>query len=90
MWRGKRNKRDVWKCNAASCKLAHFATYPESLILPCLLAGSREGGVVLDPFCGSGTTIKVAAQNNRIGVGIEINENYEPVIHERIGEYKRI
>lgn len=82
-----KNKRDVWTVSTKGFKGAHFATYPDTLILPCILAGSREGGIVLDPFCGSGTTIQVAAQNNRNGIGIEINKEYEPIIKARVGEY---
>ncbi len=88
--RQKRNKRDVWTVSTKGFKGAHFATYPDTLILPCILAGSREGGIVLDPFCGSGTTVQVAAQHNRNGIGIEINKEYEPIIKARVGEYARV
>jgi DNA modification methylase len=84
-----RNKRDVWTVCTKGFKGAHFATYPDTLILPCVLAGSKVDGTVLDPFCGSGTTLQVAAQNGRNGIGIEINAEYEPLIKARIGEYKR-
>ncbi len=86
----KRNKRSVWTVSTKPFKGAHFATYPDTLITPCILAGSREGGTVLDPFCGSGTTIQVAAQNGRNGIGIELNADYEPLIKARIGEYTRV
>lgn len=85
----RRNKRDVWTVCTKGFKGAHFATYPDTLILPCVLAGSKVDGTVLDPFCGSGTTLQVAAQNGRNGIGIEINAEYEPLIKARIGEYKR-
>ena len=88
--RPKRNKRSVWTVSTKPFKGAHFATYPDTLILPCILSGSRPGGTVLDPFCGSGTTIQVAAQNGRNGIGIEINTEYEPIIKARVGEYSRV
>ncbi len=88
--KAKRNKRDVWTVSTKPYKGAHFATYPDTLILPCILAGSRVGGTVLDPFCGSGTTIQVAAEYGRHGIGIEINTEYEPLIKERVGDYQRI
>ena len=58
--------------------------------MPCVLAGSREGGVVLDPFCGSGTTLMVANNLGRNGIGIELNDGYEDLIKGRIGDYSRI
>lgn len=82
-----RNKRDVWTVSLKPFKGAHFATFPEQLITPCILAGSRQGGIVLDPFVGSGTTLKVAAENGRDGIGVEINKKYESVIRERIGDF---
>lgn len=89
-FRPKRNKRDVWTVSTKPFKGAHFATFPDTLITPCILAGSRIGGVVLDPFCGSGTTLMVANNCGRNGVGIELNEGYEQLIRDRIGEYVRI
>lgn len=88
--RPKRNKRDVWTVSTKPYKGAHFATFPDTLITPCVLAGSREGGVVLDPFCGTGTTLMVANKYGRNGVGIELNESYEQLIKDRVGEFKRI
>ena len=86
----RRNKRDVWSVSTKGFKGAHFATFPDALISPCVLAGSKVDGTVLDPFCGSGTTLQVAAQNGRNGIGIEINAEYEQLIKARIGEYKRM
>lgn len=63
---------------------AHFATYPPELITPCILAGCPVGGIVLDPFAGSGTTGQVAIGNGRKFIGIELNPNYLPLISERI------
>lgn len=80
-----RNKRDVWHVNTRPYKKAHFATFPPELIRPCILAGCRKGGVVLDPFMGSGTTAYVAKQEERDFIGIEIQPKYEPLIYERLG-----
>ena len=85
-----KNKRDVWKIAKKPFKGAHFATFPEELVKPCIIAGSSPGGIVLDPFCGSGTTVKAAADLGRIGIGIEINRDYAEVIRDRIGEYDEI
>lgn len=81
---GKRNKRDVWFVNTTSCKEAHFATFPEKLIEPCVLAGCPRGGIVLDPFIGSGTTAIVAAKHGRNYVGIELNPSYADIAKRRI------
>lgn len=80
---GKRNKRDVWNVAVQPFKEAHFATYPEALIEPCILAGCRPGGVVLDPFFGSGTTGRVALKNNRHYIGIELNPDYIEIAKRR-------
>lgn len=79
----KRNKRDVWRVSVKPYKGAHFATFPPDLIEPCILAGAPVGGVVLDPFAGSGTTGMVAQRNGREFVGIEINANYCEMARER-------
>jgi DNA modification methylase len=73
---GMRNKRTVWEIATQPYAQAHFATFPPKLIEPCILAGAPAGGVVLDPFAGSGTTLMVAQQLGRQGVGIELNEQY--------------
>lgn len=80
---GKRNKRDVWFVNTKPYKEAHFAVFPEKLIKPCVLAGCRPGGIILDPFFGSGTTGKVAKDNGRAFIGIELNENYAKIAEQR-------
>jgi len=82
-----RNKRDVWRVNTHSYKAAHFATYPPELIRPCILAGSRKGGIVLDPFIGSGTTAEVANELKRDCVGIDINPSYIDMTQKRIDDY---
>ena len=73
---GMRNKRTVWTIPTQPYSEAHFATFPPKLIEPCILAGCPSGGLVLDPFAGSGTTIQVAQQLGRRGVGIELNPAY--------------
>lgn len=79
-----RNKRDVWHVNTKPDNVAHFATYPEELIKPCILAGCPSGGVVLDPFMGSGTTARVARKLNRHFVGFELNPEYCKIIEKKI------
>ena len=71
-----KNKRDVWTVSASKGNNAHFATFPHELIRPCILAGSRKGGIVLDPFVGSGVTAQVSVQENRKCIGIDINSEY--------------
>ena len=73
---GKRNKRDVWSVNTKPDTNAHFAVFPEELIRPCILAGCPKGGVVLDPFMGSGTTARVARTCGRNYIGFELNPDY--------------
>lgn len=72
----KRNARSVWRIATKSYSGAHFAVMPESLALRCIKAGSREGDTILDPFAGSGTTLKVAIEMGRNAVGIELNHEY--------------
>ena len=69
----KRNKRSVWNVATDSFKGAHYATFPPKLIEPCILAGCPKGGLVLDPFMGSGTTAMVAIENGRDYIGFELN-----------------
>lgn len=79
-----RNKRDVWAVNTKPCKEAHFAVFPEELIAPCILAGCVEGGVVLDPFMGSGTTAIVARKLGRRYLGCELNPDYVSIAERRL------
>lgn len=81
----KRNKRSVWSVTTKPYKGAHFATYPTDLILPCILASTRVGDVVLDPFFGSGTTGYVAERNGRNWIGCELNNDYKHLQDERLG-----
>lgn len=80
-----RNKRDVWQINTVPYKGNHFAAFPPKLAETCILAGSPPGGIVLDPFLGSGTTAYVAKQTGRRYIGIEINAEYCRLARERIG-----
>jgi DNA modification methylase len=81
---GKRNRRSVWTVATRPYKGAHFATFPTKLIEPCILAGSRHGDVVLDPFMGSGTTAQVAVQHGRHYLGCELNPAYADLQRKRI------
>ena len=79
-----RNKRDVWLVNTKPDLNAHFAVYPEELIRPCILAGCPKGGIVLDPFMGSGTTARVARTYSRNFIGYELNPDYIKIINQKI------
>ena len=81
-----RNKRDVWTVATKPFSGAHFAVYPPELIEPCVLAGSKEGDFVLDPFSGSGTTGEVALKHGRNYVGLELNPDYAALSEKRITE----
>lgn len=78
------NKRSVWSVATAGFKEAHFAVFPEELITPCIKAGCPEGGTVLDPFFGSGTTGIVAKKLQRRWIGIELNPEYIKIAERRI------
>tara|TARA_R100001082_G_scaffold353_1_gene267 strand:+ start:1551 stop:2495 length:945 start_codon:yes stop_codon:yes gene_type:complete len=79
-----RNKRSVWTVNPKPYKEAHFAVFPTELIEPCVLAGCPEGGTVLDPFGGSGTTGLVADRHKRNAVLIELNNDYIDIAEDRL------
>lgn len=81
---GLRNKRSVWTVATSKAKDAHFATFPEQLITPCILAGSRRGDTVLDPFLGTGTTASVALTYGRHFIGIELNPQYVEMARKRL------
>ena len=81
-----RNKRSVWTITTKPYREAHFATYPPDLIEPCILAGSKEGDLVLDPFSGSGTTGEVALRNGRNYIGLELNPDYARISEKRLFE----
>jgi DNA modification methylase len=80
-----RNKRSVWTVTTQPCKEAHFATFPTKLIEPCIMAGCPEGGTVLDPFFGAGTTGIVSRNLGRNCIGIELNLEYIKIAKDRIG-----
>lgn len=80
----RRNKRDVWSIGTSGFKGTHFAVFPEKLVEPCILAGCPQGGAVLDPFMGSGTTGVVAQRLGRQFTGIELNPEYCSMATQRI------
>lgn len=79
-----RRKRSVWSVSPSPYKQAHFATFPPDLIEPCILAGSRPGDTVFDPFGGSGTTAGVAIKHGRKAVLCELNPEYAALVPDRI------
>jgi len=83
-----RNKRDVWTIATQPYPEAHFATYPEKLVEPCVLAGRPVGGTVADFFAGSGTTGVVACRLGRNFVGIELNPEYAEMAERRIAPHR--
>lgn len=87
---GLRNKRDVWSVIPSHYKEAHFATFPEELVTPMLLAGCPKNGIVLDPFMGSGTTGAVAILNKRHYIGCELNKAYIEMANKRIADAVKI
>jgi site-specific DNA-methyltransferase (adenine-specific) len=82
-----RNKRCVWSITTKSFKGAHFAVYPQELIETPISAGCPNGGIVLDPFMGSGTTGVVALKQNKRFIGIELNPDYIEIAKRRIIEF---
>ena len=80
----RKNKRDVWSVTNKPYKGSHFAVFPPDLIEPCILAGSREGDLILDPFIGSGTTAMVSKNLNRHYIGCELHEEYHELIQQRV------
>jgi site-specific DNA-methyltransferase (cytosine-N4-specific) len=81
---GKRNRRSVWSVNTEPFSDAHFATFPTALVTPCILAGSRQGDEVLDPFFGSGTVGEVCMGVGRRFLGIELNSEYAEIARRRL------
>lgn len=80
------NKRSVWTVNTKPYAGAHFAVFPQELIEPCIMAGAPVGGIVLDPFMGSGTTAQVAQHLGRKYLGCELNPAYKPLQDKRISQ----
>lgn len=85
---GLRRKRDVWNIATSGYKDAHFATFPPELVKPCILAGSKMGGTVLDPFGGSGTVGEVAKELGRNYILIDINKDYCELMEKRCNNGK--
>jgi DNA modification methylase len=81
-----RNKRSVWTVTTKPYSGAHFATFPPDLIEPCILAGCPEGGIVLDPFMGSGTTAHTALRAGRQYIGCELNPEYIKLASQRLAQ----
>jgi DNA modification methylase len=79
-----RNRRSVWTVTTKPYSGAHFAVMPADLVEPCIKAGCPEGGTVLDPFAGSGTTLAVAAEMGRSAIGCELNPEYIRLAERRI------
>ena len=79
-----RNRRDVWTVPTAKNRGGHFAVFPDDLIRPCILIGAGGGGVVLDPFSGSGTVAAVAKRLGRRAIGIDINPDYNAIAVKRL------
>ena len=82
----KKNKRSVWTVTTKPYAGAHFAVFPSDLIEPCIMAGAPVGGIVLDPFMGSGTTAQVAQHLGRQYLGCELNPEYKPLQDKRISQ----
>jgi len=80
---GRKNRRTVWSINTKPCPEAHFAVFPKALIKPCILAGSRENDLILDPFYGVGTVGMVSTELNRRCVGIELKKEYIDISKKR-------
>lgn len=81
-----KNKRAVWSINTKAYGRGHFATFPEKLVEPMILAGCPVGGVILDPFMGAGTTAVVALKNKRQFIGIELNPEYIKIAESRVSQ----
>jgi DNA modification methylase len=81
-----RNARNVWKIATTPSRFAHFATMPVELAARCILAGSAEGDLVLDPFAGTGTTAVAAMQSGRRCTLVELNPDYAEMCRHRVAE----
>lgn len=80
---GLRNRRSIWRISSQGTIEGHYATFPERIPELCILAGSRPGDTVLDPFAGSGTTMRVAERLQRNSIGIDLNADYIELQHKR-------
>lgn len=79
-----RNRRCVWSINPQPNSIKHFAAYPPALIIPCIMAGTEKGDVILDMFGGSGTTALTSVKYNRKFIAIDINKDYCEIIAKRV------
>ena len=79
-----RNKRDIWTINTTSFRGNHYAAFPPKLAEICMITGCPKGGIILDPFIGSGTVGLIALLHNRKYIGIELNEEYVDLARKRI------
>jgi DNA modification methylase len=86
---GKRNRRSVWTVSTVPYTGAHFATFPPDLIRPCVLAGSRPGDWILDPFAGSGTVGQVAGEYGRSFIGLDLKMEYSQLALKRTEEISK-
>ena len=84
-----RNRRSVWTIDTHQAQNQHKAAFPEALVEPCILAGSKKGDCVLDPFFGSGTVGVVCKQYERNYIGIELNPKYIEIAYKRLAEFKK-
>jgi DNA modification methylase len=80
---GLKNRRTVWSINTEPCPEAHFAVFPRALVRPCIISGTRDNDLVLDPFYGAGTVGMVAQELGRRCVGIELKEEYVEIARKR-------
>jgi len=83
---GRRNRRDVWQIPSDLTSAAHYATFPAELARLCILAGSRPGDLVFDPFAGSGTVGQIAEKAARRWVGVELAANYVALARQRTAQ----
>jgi len=87
----KRNKRTVWTISTKPYRGAHFATFPPDLVEPCVLAGSAEGDIVLDPFCGTGTVGVVCEKYGRRFIGVDLSFKYlREMAYSRLARERRL
>ena len=78
--KGLKRRKSVWDIKLQKNKSGHSAVFPDELIQPCILSGSKENDIILDPFIGSGTTGRVAKKLNRHYIGCELNVDYKPIL----------
>jgi DNA modification methylase len=87
---GQKNKRTIWSINTEPYPGAHFAVFPKALVRPCILAGTKEDDLILDPFFGSGTVGVVAKELGRRCVGIEMKPEFVEMSAKRTMGIQRV